>query len=349
MKIALIHRRYTTNGGTERYLVGFTRYLVSQGHAPVVLANEVRDDLKTEPGVRFVQLHIQRPTPFLKMSSLWRSAKRALAAESWDAVMGFGRTGGHDLYRSGGGSHVAALRNEHPLRRWISPADWMEMAVDRRAVLDARICMANSQLGARGMRDDYGAKSVEVVYNGVDLERFKPDPEARRALRAERGVQGPLAIFVGNGFRRKGLDLAIAALPPDWKLWVIGSDAPWSAPPNVTFLGGQRDPERFVQAADLLVLPTRYDPFANVCLEAMACGVPILTTSTNGAAEIVPQPWMVADSSMTLRSAWVQIAIGGIHTPLGALCRTVAEGYTRERSFSAAFQLLCEASKARVA
>lgn len=344
MKIALVHRRYTTNGGTERYLVGFARWLVQDGHTPVVLANEVREDLRDEPGVRFVHLPMRRPTPFLKLTSLWRSARRALDAESWDAVMGFGRTGGHHLFRAGGGSHMDALRRQHPLRRWISPADWLETAIDRRAVRDARICMANSQLGARGMRQDYGAERVEVVYNGVDLERFAPDPTRRDALRAERGVQGPLAVFVGNGFRRKGLDVAIAALPPGWTLWVIGNDPPWKVGPNVVFLGGQREPERFVQAADALVLPTRYDPFANVCLEAMACGVPVLTTSANGAAEVLPEPWMVADDAATLRAALLRIEPGGVRTALGAACRAVAEQHTRPRSYAAALALLIEAA-----
>lgn len=343
MKIALVHRRFTTNGGTERYLVGFARWLVAAGHEPVVLCNEVRDDLRGEPGVRFVHLPMLRPTPFLKLTSLWRSANRALASESWDAVMGFGRTGGHQLFRAGGGSHVAALRREHPIRRWISPADWLEMAVDQRAVQTARICIANSELGARGLRQDYGAKRVEVVYNGVDLRRFTPDLSRRPAIREELGIQGPLALFVGNGFRRKGLDVAIAALPRGWTLGVIGNDPPRPDTPTVRFLGGQREPERFLQAADLLVLPTRYDPFANVCLEAMACGVPVVTTSWNGAAEVLPEPWMVADGVEPTRAAWERIEPGGVNTALGARCRAVAEGFTRERSYARALELLVEA------
>ncbi len=340
MKIALVHRRFTTNGGTERYLVGFARWLVAAGHQPVVLCNEVREDLRAEPGVRFVHLPLWRPTPFLKLTSLWISASRALGAESWDAVMGFGRTGGHQLFRAGGGSHVAALRQEHPLRRWLSPADWLEMAIDRRAVHVARICIANSELGARGLRQDYGAKRVEVVYNGVDLERFSPDPTQRARVRDELGVQGPLALFVGNGFRRKGLDTAIAALPAGWTLGVVGNDAAWAAAPGVRFLGGQREPERLLRAADLLVLPTRYDPFANVCLEAMACGVPVITTPWNGAAEVLPEPWMTVEGVEATRAAWSRVEPGGIGTALGARSRAIAEGFTTGRSYERAFELL---------
>jgi glycosyltransferase involved in cell wall biosynthesis len=210
-----------------------------------------------------------RPTPFLKLTSLWRSADRALASESWDAVMGFGRTGGHQLFRAGGGSHVTALRREHPLRRWISPADWLEMAIDRRAVREAKICIANSALGARGLREDYLARHVEVVYNGVDLSRFTPDLDMRAALRAQHNVQGPLAVFVGTGFHRKGLQDAIDALPDGWTLWVVGAGSPTTTRPDVLFLGPRREPEAYLQAADVLILPTRYDAAANATIECL--------------------------------------------------------------------------------
>lgn len=336
MKIALVHRRFTTNGGTERYLVGLARFLVAEGHAVSVLCNEVREDLRTEPGVEFIHLPMWRPAKALSLA--W-SARRAVRNGSFDAVMGLGRHTGHQLYRAGGGSHLDYLRRGHPLRRWFSPSDWIDLALDRSAVRSARICIANSQLGARGLRDDYGARRVDVVYNGVDLNRFRPEPQVRADVRLELGDGGNVAVFVGNGFVRKGLDVAIAALPTDWTLWVVGGDAPVAAPPRVRFLGSQAQPERFLQAADVLLLPTRYDPFANVCLEAMACGIPALTTSSNGAAEVLPEPWMICDSAAAYSAALARL------TPdLGPRCRLVAEGFPPERSYRRALALLLEAS-----
>lgn len=336
MKVALVHRRFTTNGGTERYLVGFARWLVAHGQEVTVLCNEVREDLRAEPGVRFVHLPMWRPARTL---SLWVAAGRALRGHAFDAVMGFGRTPGHHLFRAGGGSHVDYLRRMHPVKRGLDPGEWIESALDRAAVRQARICIANSRLGAEGLARDYGARRVEVVYNGVDLVRFRPDPQARAAVRAELGAEGPVALFLGNGFRRKGLDLAIAALPPGWTLWVVGHDPPWPAPPAVRFLGGHRDVERFLLAADLMVLPTRYDPFANACLEAMACGVPVLTSPANGAAEILPEPWMVCRDVAELRAAW-----GRVTPELGARCRVVAEGFPTDQSYARAWELLREAA-----
>ena len=338
MRVALVHRRFTTNGGTERWLVGFARWLRDAGHDVTVLCNEVREDLRQEPGLSFVPLPMLRP---LKLVSLWISARRALKGARFDAVMGFGRTPGHQLFRAGGGSHADALRRMHPLRRWLSPADWLETWLDRRAVRTARICVANSKLGARGLREDYGASRVELVYNGVDLTRFRPDAVIRARVRAELGVDGPVALFLGTGFRRKGLDVAIAALPPDWTLWVAGSDRPWRAPPRVRFLGPVPDPERLLQASDAMLLPTRYDPFANSCLEALACGVPALTTPENGAAEVLPFPWMVCASASEFRAALGRLG----PAPSAALrdaCRAVAERFPPEIGYARTFALLQE-------
>lgn len=340
MKIALVHRRFTTHGGTERYLVGLARWLVARGHEVHVLCNEVREDLRAEPGVRFRPLSMWRPGLALKMWTLWRSAQRTIDAESWDVVMGFGRTPGHQLFRAGGGSHAAYLRRVHPVRRWISPTDWLETRLDRRAVQEARIVIANSRFCADDLIADYAPARVEVVYNGVDLQRFRPAPDVRKAVRAELGARGPVAAFVGTGFYRKGLDVAIAALPPGWTLWVVGKDRPWAAPENVRFLGPIRDVERILQSADVMLLPTRYDPFANVCLEAMACGTPALTTPATGAAEVLPEPWMVGRSAADFREALLRV-----DADLGARCRTVAEGLSPEVSYSRAFELLQEAAR----
>jgi len=275
---------------------------------------------------------------------LWRSAEVALAARRWDAVMGFGRTPGHHLYRAGGGSHADHLRRNHPVRRWLDPGDWLETALDRRAVESAKVVIANSELGARGLRADYRPARVEVVYNGVDRARFHPDPQLRAAVRAELGADGPVAVFLGNGFARKGLDVAIAALPPGWTLWVVGHDAPWAAPPTVRFLGGAKDPERLLQGGDVMVLPTRYDPFANACLEAMACGLPVITTSANGAAEVLPEPWLRADGVAAARAALERLTDADLRARVSAAGLDVAASATPERCYARTLELLVEAA-----
>ena len=143
---------------------------------------------------------------------------------------------------------------------------------------------------------------IWVVYNGVDRERFNPglaekyrDP-VRAELRPEPEVNRCF-LFVGSGYARKGLAELIQALKYcPGKLLVTGRDkaGPYKslahkcgAADRVKFLGPRPDVERLYASADVFVLPTLYDPFANVCLEAMASGLPVVTTKETGAAEVI--------------------------------------------------------------
>jgi UDP-glucose:(heptosyl)LPS alpha-1,3-glucosyltransferase len=134
---------------------------------------------------------------------------------------------------------------------------------------------------------------LHVIYNGVDLEHFHPKhrERLRGAARAEIGCspRDMVFLFVGSGFSRKGLDAAIAAVSqtPFW-LVVVGKDeyrAP--APERVRFLGGKEDVRPYYAAADGFILPSRYDPFPNTVLEALAMGLPAIVSSRCGAAEVI--------------------------------------------------------------
>jgi UDP-glucose:(heptosyl)LPS alpha-1,3-glucosyltransferase len=162
-------------------------------------------------------------------------------------------------------------------------------------------CIA--KLGAREIAERYNvpAERLVTLYNGVDTERFQPANRARwrDTKRTELELSGPIALFVGGGYHRKGLDRAIRGLANSHvtaNLVVVGGgnkDAAVSLArqlgieKQVHLLGHRSDPEAWHAAADLLVLPTRYDPFANVVLEGMASGLPVATTAAAGAAELI--------------------------------------------------------------
>jgi UDP-glucose:(heptosyl)LPS alpha-1,3-glucosyltransferase len=108
-------------------------------------------------------------------------------------------------------------------------------------------------------------------------------------------------LFVGSGFARKGLDAAIGALAqcanPDFRLVVAGRDRESArfaeqarrlgVSERVRFLGGRDDVRPLYAAADCFILPSRYDPFPNTALEALAMGLPAIVSSRCGAAEVV--------------------------------------------------------------
>jgi UDP-glucose:(heptosyl)LPS alpha-1,3-glucosyltransferase len=142
-----------------------------------------------------------------------------------------------------------------------------------------------------------------VIYNSIDSSRFVPAQEAQRAaLRQQFGLPADAVVFcfVGSGFERKGLASAIRAIAGTsaW-LIVVGQDKAehryrdlarsLGCEGQIRFLGMQKETLPFYQLSDGLLLPTLYDPFPNVILEAMACGLPVITSESCGGAEFIQQ------------------------------------------------------------
>ena len=135
---------------------------------------------------------------------------------------------------------------------------------------------------------------IQIIPNGIDLSRFHHDADARIATRREFGIplDAHLLVFAGHEFRRKGLSHAIGALnrlgANVWLL-VVGSDNPapyrklaTTAADRLVFAGSRSDMPAIYAAADAFVLPTAYETFSLVCMEAMACSVPVFATPVGG-------------------------------------------------------------------
>lgn len=178
------------------------------------------------------------------------------------------------------------------------PRRWIRWAIGRAQGLVA-VCAALArvyeELGADPAR-------IRVLRNGVDLELFRPLDRA--ALRAAAGLAGPVLLTVGQLIERKGVHLVLEALAtlPGSTLLVAG-DGPERAAlgrraerlglgDRVRFLGTvphERLPELYNQA-DCLVLASSREGWANVLLEAMACGTPVVATAVWGTPEVVCAP-----------------------------------------------------------
>lgn len=165
--------------------------------------------------------------------------------------------------------------------------------------------ICNSEMVKREVMEDFGVESerISVIYNAIDHQRFFPATALyRQQLRLQYHipVDGKCFIYVGSGFERKGLRAAIEAIShTNAYLLVIGQDKEYkkyqqlahrlNCHHRILFLGVQKDTLPFYQMADGLLLPTLYDPFPNVILEAMACGLPVITSDTCGGAEFIEQ------------------------------------------------------------
>lgn len=153
-------------------------------------------------------------------------------------------------------------------------------------------------MAALGMPGD----KIRVHYTGIDLERFRPQP--RDALKAALGVSGPLIVTPGNLVPLKGQALAIEAVGelPGATLLIAGEGperAALEARIVATGLSGRArlmgavppaEMPSLLAAADLMVLPSEREGLANVWIEALACGTPILVPDVGGAREVVDRP-----------------------------------------------------------
>jgi len=178
-----------------------------------------------------------------------------------------------------------------------------ERRVYRGRGLRAVIAVSRSVRGELSRYYGLDGARIPVIYNGVDPRVYHPDrrEEWRRQVREAFGIpeEGPTLLFVG-AFERKGLRYLIEALPlipdPRVRLLVVGRGMGSGGPAlaaragvadRVVFAGHHADTERFFAAADLFVMPTLYEPFGMVIAEAMASGLPVVTSRLAGAGELI--------------------------------------------------------------
>jgi UDP-glucose:(heptosyl)LPS alpha-1,3-glucosyltransferase len=244
-----------------------------------------------------------------------------LAATSYDVVHAIAPVRRCDFYHPQAGLAAEALASGHlkyeGLRR---PLDQLATrlnakrqfvgAVERELLTGphAPRLLCVSEMVKQTARDRYGLPEPQLVtlFNAVDPGRFDParDPGAGRQVRERFGL-GPdkvVALIVAQDFKRKGLQPAIEALArvADGRLvlLVVGKPDPRAyrdlaaklgVTPRVVFAGATSDTYPFYRAADCFVLPTYHDPCSLVVLEALAMGLPTVTTLQNGAHEVMAE------------------------------------------------------------
>lgn len=194
-----------------------------------------------------------------------------------------------------------------------------------------------------------------VLGNGVDAERYQPHPERRQAERERWGIPAGavVGLFVGHEFERKGLPALLAALPgcpAELHLLVVGSGAPprhlagaLGVAGRVHFAGALPDPRPAYHASDFLVLPSAYESFGLVVLEALACGLPVVATPVGCVPDVVVDG--VTGVLVTAEPAAIQAAMTRlVHADRAAMARaarTTALAHTWP-AIAQAYLRLCE-------
>ncbi|HWU37460.1 MAG TPA: glycosyltransferase family 4 protein [Candidatus Acidoferrum sp.] len=313
MRIAFIRQRYRATGGAERYLASLVAAMASAGHTVHLFANSWTDP---PPGVALRRVPVPAGPAFVRILGFAWIAHRMTRRGNFDLIHSFDRTIRPDLYRAGDGCHQAWLDRRRAVEGGLTRSfDRLNPLHRSLLILERHLfqggchrIIANSRMVQEEILRYYGAprSAIQVIYTGVDLDRFRPacGVEGERArFRRSLGVEpdDPVLLFAGSGFERKGLRFLLQAIGRmqgmrGLRVWVLGTGNLHRArtlahrlgiADRVHFAGPVAEPEAWMTAADLFVLPTIYDPFSNACLEAMACGLPVITTAGNGVAEVL--------------------------------------------------------------
>jgi UDP-glucose:(heptosyl)LPS alpha-1,3-glucosyltransferase len=240
---------------------------------------------------------------FVRALSFALNCRRVVQQSNCDIVLSIERTIRQDICRAGGGCHREWLIQRRRYRAglggnlfWLNPLHLALLWLEKRTFSpqNTRVVIANSHRGKEEIIRHYRfpGDRIHVIHNGTDCTRFNP-----ASGKSDTGET--VLVFAGSGFERKGLEFAVRALarlPANVRLEVAGKGDPTpyqrlaqklGVPSRLRFLGTAEHMEEVYARGDILVHPAIYEPFSNTCLEAMACGLPVVTSRINGASEII--------------------------------------------------------------
>ncbi len=297
------------------------------------------------------------------LSFAWFSA-RAIGKESFDIIQSHEKTWKQDVYRVGDGCHKEWLEQRKRFlpalkRLFLSFNPFHQLILKLEKNLfesgQCRKFIAISQMVKNDILKHYCCpeENISVIYNGVDLIRFHPEnkDKHRQIVRKELGIpeNSVLILFVGSGFERKGLQSLLQATKyfrsENWRLVIMGKGK-WNkylhfVPENLRSRVIYKEPvqqiEKYYSAADIFALPSIYEPFGNVHLEALASGLPVITTRHCGAADIIQHKknGLIVENSKSAEETAENINTlfdPKLRQSMGQNARTLAEQFSVEKN-----------------
>lgn len=362
MKIAIIRQKYAPYGGAEKFSAQYIDRLAQLGYEIHIFAREWKTS--GHPNVHLHPISVKSKSSTLRLLEFNQEIERELSNHSFNLIQSHERTTFQDIYRAGDGCHkewLAQRKKYYPIKGWLSflnPFHWAVLKIEREIFNpeNYKRIVAISQMVKKDIQYHYKLpdKDISVIHNGVALKRFHPSNRSQhyRYIRQKLDIP-PNAISiltVGSGFERKGLKFLIKSLKyleaKDWRLIVIGkgnwgkyrSYASWKnrnklihIPPPV------EDIEQYYAAADIFALPSLYEPFGNANLEALASGLPVVTSKNSGAAELLTHKL----NGMVVQNPGDRCEIAAhlnylndksIRESMGRQARRLAEEYSQEKN-----------------
>lgn len=324
MKLAFCLFKYFPHSGLSRDLLRVLQECHRRGHELTVYVSEWQGD--RPEGININVLSVMPFANHTQNASFYNQFKHKVANQKFDAIIGFNKMPGLDIYYGADYCYIArAVPRYGPLYK-LTPRYYHFYSFER-AVFDVRSSTTILSLSEREKgvyQQHYGTPEnrFQLLPPTLDIGRKLGDaPEiVREKKRKELGISSDehLLLFIGSGFKTKGLDRAIrsiADLPEEMrtktKLLVVGQDsesifqrlvAKLKLSGHVRFMGGRDDILEIMTAGDLLIHPAYNENTGTVLIEAIASGLPVLATDVCGFAPHITK----ADAGIVLRSPFEQ-------------------------------------------
>jgi UDP-glucose:(heptosyl)LPS alpha-1,3-glucosyltransferase len=323
MRVAIVQEHVDTQrGGAETSTLEMARHLGALGLDVTVVCSQSHE--ATEPrshkGLAFHHVAVGGGSRVDRTVQFVAEADRYCREEGFDIVHAITPCFSCNVYQPRGGTYVETVnrsiaRARSPLGRLIKRVGRRFNRRQRFLLLVERTILSDRTTPFVASVSDYVARQIktafpafpserlQVVFNGVDIQPLSHE-EARTCRTAARQGLGidettPLVLFAAHNFKLKGLGELIRAISDsDWILAVAGRGKPardrrlarrLGFADRVRFLGPRDDVRSLYAAADVLAHPTWHDPCSRVVLEALSCGLPVVTTRFNGAAEAIEE------------------------------------------------------------
>ena len=300
-KLFIVRRESGGIGGAEKVAHRFVKAFSKHFDTELIHAGKM---------INGVRIQGNKGPSWLRCLRFAKSARKFLKKQEGALVLSMERGVPGTIYRAGDGVHKVWMKIKYQNSvKWVfNPINWILPYLEKISIEQSKCVVPNSSMVKSEIVKHYkiSCEKIVVIHNGYDPSIYYPlGTDARLKLRSKLGMDNNdlNLLFAGSGWERKGLSSALCLLSliiqktNRVKLWIAGNGNAnkfrkvakgFGIDERISFLGEVENIAYFYQTSDFLILPTKYDPFSNSCLEALASGCPFITSKSNGAKECLP-------------------------------------------------------------